>query len=278
MVTQATEVQEGQRFEFGKNWQRFLRVLNNDRVAEAEKSLREILETECLTGKSFLDIGSGSGLFSLAAMRLGAKRVHSFDYDRQSVACTQELKRRYFAESDEWTAEQGDVLDSGYLAGLGQFDVVYSWGVLHHTGNMWEALENITRLVAKEGKLFIAIYNTQVYWTKLASKMKRAYVSSPRIAKWLILGGYVALTILKGFLKDVLFLRNPLRRYLEKKRSRGMSFFYDCVDWLGGYPFETARPEEVFDFCRDRGFSLKRLQTSGGGHGCNEFVFVKCVE
>src|SRR3712207_6062570 len=154
------EVQQGDRFKFGENWQRFLLVLNDERIAEAEKSLKQMLEVEDLQGKSFLDIGSGSGLFSLAARRLGAK-VRSFDYDPQSVACTQELKRRYFADDLNWTIEQGSVLDVDYVKSLGQFDIVYSWGVLHHTGAMWQALENASLPVADGGYLFIAIYNDQ---------------------------------------------------------------------------------------------------------------------
>ena len=71
-----------------------------------------------LSGVSFLDIGSGSGLFSLAARRLGA-RVHSFDYDPQSVACTRELKRRFCAGDAHWTIEMGDVLDADYLESAG---------------------------------------------------------------------------------------------------------------------------------------------------------------
>src|SRR5213076_551237 len=129
------------RFAFGRNWARFLRHLNEDRILAAETSLCSMLELKSLEGKAFLDIGSGSGLFSLAARRLGA-RVHSFDYDSQSVACTSELKRRYFADDADWTIEEGSALDADYLKSLGTFDVVYSWGVLHHTGQMWQALEN----------------------------------------------------------------------------------------------------------------------------------------
>lgn len=111
------------RFAFGANWSRFLSLLNEQRIAEAEQSLRELLGVADLRGKRFLDIGSGSGLFSLAARRLGAE-VHSFDYDPQSVACTQELRRRYYPDDPTWRVEQGSVLDSDYLAQLGQFDVV----------------------------------------------------------------------------------------------------------------------------------------------------------
>jgi len=154
------EVAQGSRFEFGKNWTAFLKVLDDDRILTAEKSLQGMLEMETFKGKSFLDIGSGSGLFSLAARRLGA-RVYSFDYDPQSVSCTVELKRRYFADDGNWTIKQGSVLDRDYLAGMEPFDIVYSWGVLHHTGKMWQALENAATRVKAGGMLFIAIYNDE---------------------------------------------------------------------------------------------------------------------
>ena len=116
------DVKKGDRFEFGKNWSSFLRVLDDERIAEACGSLDHMLGSGFLTGKAFLDVGSGSGLFSLAAMRLGASRVHSFDYDPNSVRCTAELKRRYFPDAGNWVVEQGSVLDAEYLARLGQFD------------------------------------------------------------------------------------------------------------------------------------------------------------
>src|SRR5438128_11957621 len=103
------------RFPFGKNWSRFLSLLDDDRIAEAERSLRGMLDVSDLRELTFLDAGSGSGLFSLAAKRLGAKRVHSFDYDENSVACTRELKRRFFPHDADWIVEQGSVLDEAYL-------------------------------------------------------------------------------------------------------------------------------------------------------------------
>ena len=174
----AREVASGQRFEFGKNWARFLAAHTPEHAAQAEASLREMLGVQDLSGKTFVDAGSGSGLFSLAARRLGA-RVYSFDFDPHSVACTMELKRRYFDGDKNWTIEEGSVLDTRFLSGRGQFDVVYSWGVLHHTGAMWNALENVIPLVKEGGTLFIAIYNDQGTVSRRWTKVKRLYNRLP---------------------------------------------------------------------------------------------------
>ncbi len=277
MTEHAQEVSVGKRFEFGANWTRFLSVLNEDRIAQAEKSLREMLGVSHLQGKRFLDIGSGSGLFSLAARRLGAV-VHSFDYDPKSVGCTQELKRRYFSGDSLWLIEEGSVLDRDYLARLGQFDVVYSWGVLHHTGAMWQALENVTPLVKPEGRLYIAIYNDQGRASVLWKRVKRVYCRTPEPVRSLILG--LALVRLWGPTTVRDFLQGhpgrTWRNYGKGQGSgRGMSPWRDVVDWVGGHPFEVAKPEIIFDFYRDRGFVLSRLKTCVGGPGCNEFVFAR---
>jgi 2-polyprenyl-6-hydroxyphenyl methylase/3-demethylubiquinone-9 3-methyltransferase len=210
-------------------------------------------------------------------MRLGAARVHSFDYDPNSVACTQELRRRYFQQTSNWTIEQGSVLDAHYLERLGKFDVVYSWGVLHHTGKMWLALENATRPVTPQGKLFIALYNEQDLYSKIWTAVKRRYSSSIfwRVPIIAVCG---TLLSVRGLAKDIILLKNPLKRYTEYRKSRGMSYFTDLLDWLGGYPFEVAKPEAIFDFFRTRGFEMVKLHTVGGGLGCNEFVFVKREE
>jgi 2-polyprenyl-3-methyl-5-hydroxy-6-metoxy-1,4-benzoquinol methylase len=261
------------RFEFGKNWAAFLSVLNDERIVVAEASLKRALRVEDLRGKTFLDIGCGSGLLSLAAIRLGAN-VHSFDYDLQSVGCTAELKRRYFPNDQRWIVERGSVLDRQYIGQLGQFDVVYSWGVLHHTGRMWEALANVVPLVKRpDGKLFIAIYNDMGTCTQRWRLIKKLYVSSNAAIRWMILITLFTMIQTRSAARRAIHFENPLpmRYWREYKKHRGMSVWHDFVDWIGGYPYETAKPEQIFEFYRSHGFLLDFLET--GGLGCNEFVF-----
>uniref|UniRef100_A0A7C2JZZ6 Class I SAM-dependent methyltransferase n=1 Tax=Schlesneria paludicola TaxID=360056 RepID=A0A7C2JZZ6_9PLAN len=266
------------RFAFGENWSRFLRTVTEDRIAAATQSLRNVLGDD-LHGKRFLDIGCGSGLFSLAAHRLGAEVV-SFDFDVDSVACAEELRRREGAAPERWRIERGSVLDADYLAGLDEFDVVYAWGVLHHTGAMWTAIDLASQRVGPAGVLWIAVYNDQGVWSRMWRVVKRCYVSLPawlRPAYVVVVGGTWAAQravrlVLRRLTERVLVREQP-HPVASHQRARGMHLWYDLVDWIGGYPFEVAKPEDVFRFVRDRGFSLVELNTCGGGLGCNEFVF-----
>ncbi len=259
------------RFGFGKNWANFLQHLDDSRIQEAIDSLKSYLGVESLAGKTFLDVGSGSGLFSLAAYKLGAT-VKSFDYDENSVGCTKYLRDTYAPDSS-WEVFQGSILDAELTQKLGIYDIVYSWGVLHHTGDMYKAFENAEKLVNLKGTLFISIYNDQGgasrRWTYIKRKYNQSGCIGKRALEFYTLLRQWGLTFIKDFLKT----GNPFKSWTNyAKNNRGMSAYHDLIDWVGGYPFEVAKPEEVFEFFKKRNFELYYLKTCAGGLGCNEFV------
>jgi SAM-dependent methyltransferase len=274
MTDSQTEIRSGDRFAFGRNWRSFVELVDDERTGAAAQSLVRALGTADLTGRTFLDIGCGSGLFSLAACRLGA-RVRSLDYDGEAVAATLKLRRRFAPDAD-WTVEQGSILDERLVARLGCFDIVYAWGVLHHTGDLWRAMELVARLARPGGLLYLSVYNDQGFESRVWRRVKRTYNKSGPLRRRLLIAGSV------GYLG----WRHPVARLVElarggasvrcgSERGRGMSRRHDLVDWVGGYPFEVAKPEQVFTFLRARGYELCHLKTCGGGIGCNEFVFTR---
>jgi 2-polyprenyl-3-methyl-5-hydroxy-6-metoxy-1,4-benzoquinol methylase len=265
-------------FSFGRNWQNFLKSFDEERLRIAESSLTEFLKLPDLKGKSFLDIGCGSGLFSYAAFSLGAERIVSFDVDPESVACCKYL-HRLAGNPTNWEVHEGSILDKDFVSGLGTFDLVYSWGVLHHTGKMWDAISYSVGLVNPGGLYYIAIYNKilardgspswiHLFWLEV----KRTYNSWPKLGKYVLeplaMAAYLAMVVAK--------LQNPFRHVKNYRSHRGMSWRTDATDWLGGYPYEFATVEEVFKFIKTRfpDFNLVNLKITSG-RGLNWFLFEK---
>jgi 2-polyprenyl-6-hydroxyphenyl methylase/3-demethylubiquinone-9 3-methyltransferase len=262
------------RFAFGRNWLAFVKTLDQQRIDQAVESLKSMLLVETLAGKRFLDLGCGSGLFSLAAHQLGAEVV-SMDYDPDSVACAHELKARYGRDGSSWQVVSGSILDEPFLLSLGPADVVYCWGVVHHTGNMMRAIQLACDRVSPGGTLFLAVYNDQGGASRRWLAIKRTYHRLPAYLNktWVFL--IAAYYELKFALVRLLQGRNPLpfAEWRRKRKDRGMSVWHDWVDWVGGLPFEVAKPEQIIVPLLQQGFVLQNLRTVGGGWGCNEYVF-----
>jgi len=259
-------------FEFGRNWQRYVSsYLDEERLQIAAESLHALVGD--LDGKAFLDIGAGSGLFSMCAHEAGAGRVVSIDVDPNSVAATCELRDRAGAPAT-WSVREASILDPRAIAETESADVVYSWGVLHHTGDMWTAIRNSAGLVAPGGLFCIAIYNrvtgrlldSERWW-----KIKRFYNHTPRPIQRVMERLYFC----HWLAHQLRAHQNPVRAARQYKQSRGMALMTDLVDWLGGYPYEFATVDEITTFCEHEcGMeTVKVLATSPRGTGNNQFVF-----
>jgi 2-polyprenyl-6-hydroxyphenyl methylase/3-demethylubiquinone-9 3-methyltransferase len=268
-VNREAEAISGERigFSFGRNWLKFVDGLDDRRVALAEESLRRSFGGHPLAGETFLDLGSGSGLFSLAALRSGAAAVVSVDVDANSVLCAEELRRREGAP-ERWTVLRGSVLDDGFRATLEPASRVYSWGVLHHTGDMWRALEHALALVAPNGLFALALYNPPRR-PHVHLALKRTYNRLPAPVRPAMAAAYGgAVLAYKAGVQRVHPVRH-VREYAEN--ARGMSFWRDVEDWLGGLPWEYATSGEVTSFVEARGFAVVDVQEQGAG-GNNEYL------
>lgn len=263
---------EEQRFDFGKNWHDFVqKCYDEERVTISKRHILKFMGRDDLTGLSILDIGCGSGLHSIAMLTAGAARVHGFDYDPNSIKATRTIQERA-GKPANWTVEQGSVLDDAYLEKLPLYDLVYSWGVLHHTGDVWRAIRNAASRVKPAGLLYLALYSADIqtnpeFWLNV----KRRYISAGWLRRRMMEGWYV-LRFEVGMdpRRFVQFLRS-VRDY---KKSRGMSKFTDIRDWLGGWPMEFVHDKEAISFVEALGFCLHKIAT---GEANTEFLFVRNV-
>lgn len=254
-------------FDFGSNWEEFSkRRVDRGRLELACESLQSLLERDSLAGKSFLEVGCGSGLFSIAAHQLGATKVVGIDVNPRCIEISQ-TNRDLLAPGAPLEFHVASALEPEQLKPFGTFDLVYAWGSLHHTGSMWNAVRNVSRCVAPEGIFIVAIYNKHIT-SPAWNTIKWIYNQVPGIVQRFMVLSFAGII----YIAKLLVTRtNPL------KKDRGMDFWFDVTDWVGGYPYEYAAPVDVERSICDRGFLLRRYVPAQVPTGCNGYVFRKLM-
>jgi 2-polyprenyl-3-methyl-5-hydroxy-6-metoxy-1,4-benzoquinol methylase len=260
---------EDNHFAFGKNWASYAELIDEGAIDESKKGLLKFVSHAGYEGRTFLDIGCGSGLHALAAIRLGISRILAVDIDAESVATTRKVLSRQSVRIP-WQAEHISVFDLDPVQ-HGHFDIVYSWGVLHHTGSMWAAVRKAAGMVAPGGLLILALYRTTPldgFW----KREKRWYAHAYPAAQRLVRGIYLCVFWLAHA------PRGSFRKFVAGYRSaRGMDFYHDVHDWLGGYPYETALASEVEAELTALGFKQERVfvEPTRGilSAVCDEYVY-----
>lgn len=284
------------KFSFGKNWIRFVKhALNENSIKTAQASLLNNIPQSELKDCIFVDIGCGSGLFSLAALKIvggGGEntQVISVDIDTNSILASKMTKDKFAPNASGWEILQGSILDDSFCAKLkdkiaGKKAIVYSWGVLHHTGDLNKALKNAASLAsAKDSLLFISIYNktkASDFW----SKIKHFYNKTNIVMKFLMVCFYTAFLTFEDIRKG--------RGLNMRDKARGMHKVTDVIDWLGGLPYEPAKAEYIDKKVKECGLSLIKFNPTKYheptypkgklkrmfvylkvvGLGCNEYLF-----
>lgn len=247
-------------FSFGKNWAQFIKAnFSDERIAIAQQHLLKFLGLKDLRGMYFLDIGCGSGIHSLAALKSGARHIISFDVDPFSVATTRKINEM-FGNPPHWQVMHGSILDEQFIRTLEPADIVYSWGVLHHTGNLWQALKNAATFLKPGSIFYIAIYDKTSdtpYWIDI----KKKYNRSTWVGKKLMECSYVWRTFFNT--TSISRLKQSIKYIKNYQTSRGMAFWTDVKDWLGGWPYEPATQEEICGFCEGT-LGLERMKVKTG--------------
>lgn len=253
-------------FDFGENWTSYSKnALTSEALELARDSLKKLFGDEGLRGKRFLDVGSGTGIFSIAALQLGAKHAVGIDINPKCIDIGQKNAIQFLGKGTCPEFRIVSVLDETAMTKLGTFDIVYAWGSLHHTGEMYKAITHVRKNVEKNGKLCLAIYNrhyTSPWW----SIIKYLYNLSPIWLQKMWVGSFYPIIYIAKFL---ITFRNPF------KMHRGMDFYYDVVDWIGGYPYEYASEKEILDFIIPKGFKHIKTFPAILPTGNNEFIFEK---
>lgn len=258
-------------FSFGKNWKNYLKKISKESINNSMISLIQFLGD--IKSKNVIDVGCGSGIFSYSMYLLGAEKITSLDIDTDSIECTKFL-RENVKNPKKWNIYQGSILDKNFISKMEKSDIVYSWGVLHHTGKMWEAINNITTLVKDRGLMYISIYN-KVKVSFIWLRIKEFYNINPFLGKYFM---NTLFYILLYFISPLFRLKNPFKLLKNYIKLRGMNPYIDIKDWLGGYPYEFATFAEVISFFEQNHSNFTLIKSVRAiGTGINEFLFKKVI-
>lgn len=264
-------------FSFGKNWQSYLETIDNTVIWENGFQFDELLGFGFFRGKNVIDVGSGSGLLSFNMYHRGVASLLSLDFDRNSVVATREMRRR-MGSPDNWTVKHGSILDPVLVESFSeQFDVVYSWGVLHHTGEIWTAIDNGAKLVKPGGLLFITLYQAGPRYQEHLN-LKKEYNAANNTKKEKMVWDVLKRKGLAQNEKQKQALLNPKRdpKQGPNPQQRGMNKLHDAIDWLGGLPYEVADAPEVDKLLTDKGLTKRYVHTRNEG-ACSFYIYTRTV-
>jgi len=211
-----------------------------------------------IEGKRILDAGCGMGVFSVVFGKKGAARVIGIDLSEEGVRRAQRAASHFNLSNVEF--REGNILRLPYPDG--SFDIVWSWGTLHHTAEPLKALEELIRVLKNGGTLFVTLYRS----TKL-SFLHEGIRKTLRLAHrrmWPLLAKLIALALFPA----TLFLK-------RRKKARAGENLSDLVlDWYFNPVRHYYRPGEIRQLLEQEGLIIEKfLPASGRFNSTSNFIF-----
>ena len=204
---------------------------------------------EGVKGKKVLDAGSGSGMVSIAFAVMGAS-VTGVDITSK---CIENGRKRAKAFGVECRFVQSDLT---MLDLHEDFDIIYSWGVLHHTADAKASFFRLVEHLRPGGEIIIAVY-LRTAFSSFWNFSRVFYQSSPGFAKTAFRRS--ASVLLNGY--------DAVRKALMKKERymlRGTSNEELVNDWFG-VPHRTFHTyTEVYEWFREKGLDYRLVNPATG--------------
>ncbi len=239
----------------------FYDVVWTEYIPEYEASEKHWLlfySPEEVKGKTVLDAGCGTGVFSIIFARNGAAKVTGIDISPGSLGTARGLKEKFGLANAEF--QQQDMLHLSFRDA--SFDIVWAWGTVHHTTDPLGAITELIRVLKPGGSLFLAIYKqTSVTW--IHEIIRKTMIRTPRWS-WNVLAKAGAF-----MLTPVVFL---FKRRQKSRKGEKLSEL--ILDWYFVPIRHYYTPEEIRVFLERKKFRIEKyLAHSGRFNSSSNFIY-----
>ncbi|MFQ6082591.1 MAG: class I SAM-dependent methyltransferase [Candidatus Aminicenantia bacterium] len=240
---------------------RFYDIVWTEYLPEYEASqshLELFFKDDEIVNRTILDAGCGTGIFTIIFANKGAKKVIGVDISEGSLNTGRELKEKFKLSNVEF--QKDDMLNLSFKENT--FDIVWAWGTIHHTEDPYKAMEELIRVLKKDGIFFMALYK-KTKLTFIHEIIRRVLIKTPR-KSWTILSKIMAF-----FLSPIVFL------FKKREKSRkGEKLEELILDWYFVPIRHYFYPERIKSFLEKRNFIIEKfLPASGRFNSTSNFIF-----
>ncbi|MFQ6107920.1 MAG: class I SAM-dependent methyltransferase [Candidatus Aminicenantales bacterium] len=226
--------------------------------AASKKHWALFFDPEEVLNKSVLDAGCGTGVFSIIFARMGALSVVGIDISKRSLERAQRQADQLGLQNA--TFQKVNMLRLPFTDAC--FDIVWSWGSVHHTADPFGCLAELIRVLKPGGSLLVAVYR-RTGLTFLHETLRKGLIRLPS-KYWIPFSRFLSLVAAPGI---SLFKKRDKSRKGEKLEQLLFDWFFVPIR-------HSYLPEEIKSFLVKRGLVIKKyLPFSGRFNSTSNFIF-----